>query len=438
MQADRFLTASLRDLRVARLLAAALQAVEPATLVSRFLRNAALPRFRRLFFLGLGKAAEGMTRAAVSWNSEFTAALVITKRLEARATPSAADRVANDLDPGESRLRLLEAGHPIPDHRSLAAGRAALEFVSRLHADDLLICLISGGGSALATVPTHGVSLAGLRQLTAALLASGASIDEINILRRQLDRVKGGGLATATEARILSLILSDVPGDHLEAIASGPTAPNSSSPQDAIAILEKYRIRPQQSIWEALRRQGSASSITKLGPVDNVIIGNNRTAVLAAGAQAKVEGLSVELLSTEIGGEARLAGRQLAERLAAALKHRPRPFCMIAGGETTVKLTGEGQGGRNQELALSAVDVLAGPEAAMLISMASDGEDGPTDAAGAVVTQHTRGRASRLALSAEEHLSRNDAYHFFEALGDLLRPGYTGTNVNDLIFLMGL
>ena len=222
MEAQRFFTHSLRDERVARILAAALDAVDPDAAVARYLTSNPLPASSRVFALGLGKAAVPMTRA-LSCFTPLTDALVITKH----ASPLS-------FQPAT----VMESGHPVPDSRSLAAGKAALEFVSALHQDDLLVCLISGGGSALMTAPT--VPLEDMQTLTSALLACGARIDEINTLRRHLDRVKGSGIAKATKARVLSLILSDVVGSPLEAIASGPTAPDPTTKDDALAVLDKY------------------------------------------------------------------------------------------------------------------------------------------------------------------------------------------------------
>lgn len=438
MEANRFITMSMRDQRVARVLAAALASVEPGTIVSKYLEKTSLPTHSRIFILGMGKAAEPMVRTAANSVGDFAAALIITKHLAPPRFGLGSGLTEGDTLLTDRRVSAREAGHPIPDERSLAAGRAALAFVSQLEPNDLLICLISGGGSALVTLPAPGVTLADLQQLTASLLASGASIEEINILRRQLDRLKGGGLASATHAMVLSLIMSDVVGDHLESIASGPTTPDPTTPDDALGILRKYGFRLGSSIHEALGTSHSSEMNMTFGHVRNVIVGNNPTAVLAASAQATGEGFSVEVLPGQIQGEARLVGRDLAQRLKATLPRRPRPFCIIAGGETTVRVRGHGKGGRNQELALAAVDILHGLEGALFISIATDGEDGPTDAAGAVVTQDTRRRATQLGMDPEDYLSRNDAYPFFEALGDLVRPGYTGTNVNDLMLLVGL
>jgi len=328
-----------------------------------------------------------------------------------------------------------------------------LEFVSALHEDDLLICLISGGGSALLTDPL--VPLEDLQTLTSALLACGARIDEINTLRRHLDRVKGGGIAKATKAYVLSLILSDVVGSPLEAIASGPTAPDPTTKDDALAVLEKYfEIKRWPSRLKAMSRSEevppsilhSLSSNPEtpepddpiFSRVENVIVGDNDRAIQAALKQAEQEGFYAESHGSNWQGEARKVGLELAQKLRVTTKLQDRPFCLIAGGETTVTIQGDGTGGRNQELALAAVPELAGLDDTLLISLATDGEDGPTDAAGAVVSGETLGRAESLRLNVAGHLSRNNAYPFFDHLGDLLKIGPTGTNVNDLVFLVQL
>jgi hydroxypyruvate reductase len=340
---------------------------------------------------------------------------------------------------------VMEGGHPVPDARSVLAGEAVLEFVSSLQEEDTLICLISGGGSALVTAPL--VPLQDLQTLTSLLLASGARIDEINILRRQLDRVKGGGLAHATKANIISLILSDVVGNPLETIASGPTVSNPTTKEDAIAVIKKYGLESKlpDSIRRVMESRSSSHSqgvllehrqlAAGLHNVQNMIIGDNELAAQAALAQADKEGFAAEVLTTTLQGEAREAGGMLARRLREETTKRTRPFCLIAGGETTVTIKGKGLGGRNQELALSAVSELGGLKNVMLIALATDGDDGPTDAAGAVTTGESAQRAAALGLDAAEHLSRNDSYTFFLKLGDLIKCGPTGTNVNDLIFL---
>jgi hydroxypyruvate reductase len=422
MDTERFLTYSLRDLRVARILAAALDAVDPDAAVERYLISNPLPSASRKFALGLGKAAVPMTRA-LSRFTDLTGTLVITKHASTL-----------NLQPAT----LIESGHPVPDARSLAAGEAALEFVSALREDDLLICLISGGGSALMTAPT--VPLDDMQTLTSSLLACGARIDEINTLRRHLDRVKGGGLVQATKARVLSLILSDVVDSPLEAIASGPTAPDLTTKDDAIAILQKYELSVPSSILLSLTSNPETPKPDDpiFPRVQNVIVGDNVLAAKAALAQAQIEGFHTEYLGSDWQGEAREVGAELAQKMRVTTKLLPNPFCLIAGGETTVTVQGTGTGGRNQELTLAAVPELAELDNALLISLATDGEDGPTDAAGAVVSGETLQRAEEMGLVVADYLSRNDAYHFFERLGDLLKIGPSGTNVNDLVFLLSL
>ena len=409
-----------------RIMAAAIEAVDPYQAVQTHLPQMEGP----VYGLGIGKAAIPMLDALVE-RAPVAGGLAVTKF---------AAGFHRDV------YAVMEGGHPVPDVRSLQAGERVLEFVSSLKEDDTLVCLISGGGSALVTAPY--VPLQDLQTLTSMLLASGARIDEINTLRRQLDRIKGGGLARATRARIISLILSDVVGSPLEAIASGPTAPDPSTREDAWNILRKYELEQQipGSITDILLPAPSPKSLTAElnsadgrgsihGRVQNFIIGDNKQAAQAALEQAQGEGFHVDILSTELQGEAREVGRELAQRLRAQHPVLPHPFCLIIGGETTVTIQGNGKGGRNQELALAAVDELSGVKDVTLIALATDGDDGPTDAAGAVVTGETAQRAQLLGLDVGNYLSRNDAYHFFEALGDLLKTGPTGTNVNDLIFL---
>ena len=450
MDPDRFATHSLNDPRLLRILAAALEAVDPFKAVQNY-----LPAVEgRAFGLGIGKAAVPMMDALAE-RVPLAGGLAVTKFAPG---PSTSLRIGREL------YTVMEGGHPVPDARSLAAGERVLEFVSALEEDDTLVCLISGGGSALVTAPY--VPLEHLQTLTSLLLSSGARIDEINTIRRQLDHIKGGGLARATKAKVISLILSDVIGNPLEAIASGPTAPDPTSKEDALEILKKYlrlttvpsgiTLAPParagvktpkhrdslNSVLEWLRGSKTVETLRADHPifarVQNIIIGDNKLAARAALEQAEREGFQAEILTNELQGEAREVGRDLAHRLRMESSTRPRPFCLIAGGETTVTLQGRGKGGRNQELALSTVSELRRLENVMLIALGTDGDDGPTDAAGAVVTGESAQRAESLGLDAADYLSRNDAYPFFEALGDLLKTGPTGTNVNDLIFLCAL
>lgn len=407
-----------RNNSIQRVVASAFNSIESGAAVKKYLGGYSLPPAKRVFALGLGKAACAMTQAAADEKS-LTDTLVITKH----ASPLSFEPVT-----------VIEGNHPVPGEDSLLAGRAALKFVSQLTADDLLLCLISGGGSALMTAPY--IPLADFQSLTFALLACGARIEEINTLRRHLDQLKGGGLALlANGARIVSLILSDVVDDSLEAIASGPTAPDPTTQADALAILEKYSLKNKtpdlitQSFRETLKPNDPI-----FGRVQNILIGSNKIGLLAAQGQAEKEGFRTKIIQTDIQGEASLVGFELANRFKESLRRIKRPFCLLAGGETTVTLTGNGKGGRNQELALAAVDTLADLDNVLFISLATDGEDGTTDAAGAVVTGDSAKRAELLGMNAADYLSRNDAYSFFDALDDLIKIGPSGTNVNDLIF----
>jgi len=440
VDAERFSTHSLIDPRIKRILSTALKAVDPAEAVRRH-----LPGVRRdVYGLGIGKASIPML-TALAGAIPLSGALAISKH--------ASSALSSDYRPPISAtpnlFPVLLGGHPVPNLDSLRAGERALRFVSALNEDDTLVCLISGGGSALITAPREGISLENMQTLTSLLLSCGARIDEINTLRRQLDGVKGGGLARATKAKIISLILSDVIGNPLEAIASGPTYPNPTTSEDALAVLERYF---PNSITDTQRHRESLNSVFQClrgskrtepndydySRVENIIIGDNKLAALAAMEQAKYEGFNTEILTNELQGEAREMGVMLAKRLKDEALERKRPFCLIAGGETTVTIKGDGKGGRNQELALAAVNELRDLQNAMLISLATDGEDGPTDAAGAVVTGATCQRGEKLGLDAADYLSRNDAYHFFQQLGDLIQTGPSGTNINDLIFLLAL
>ena len=449
MHTDLLLTNTLRShprgVAVTRILAAALDAVEPAAAVRRALRRDqsqiwvgehvyALTSNQRVVMLSIGKAGAPMLRAALDILGDcVTTALAVVKDGHTERLPA--------------DITIREAGHPIPDERGIAASKQVLQLLEGLNERDIVLVLISGGGSALLTLPADGISLADMRALTQALLGCGATIQEMNALRKHLERTKGGGLIQAAgAAQIVGLVLSDVVGDPLDVIASGPTFPDPSTYGDAWAVLERYAILDRvpaaivTHLWAG--RAGHISETLK--PTDrqaqharNVVVGNNRLAALAASGQAKVEGFMPMLLTTSMQGEARVAGEILSAILReAAVSGNPlgRPGCVIAGGETTVTLRGAGRGGRNQELALATVAPLAGLRDVLFITLATDGGDGPTDAAGAVVTGETLTRAQALGLDPAIYLAQNDAYTFFDALGDLLRPGPTLTNVNDLAF----
>ncbi|MEW5868790.1 MAG: DUF4147 domain-containing protein [Chloroflexota bacterium] len=432
---------------VARILAAAIAAVEPGAAVEAAIqrrgsrlaiagREYDLDQVRRVFLVAVGKASAPMAQAAAQiLGSRLSGGVVITKD-------------AYSESPLPSLLRLLQAGHPLPDERSVQAAQQVTALLEEAQPGDLLLALISGGGSALLAAPASGIHLQDLQALTAALLACGADIHAINTLRKHLDQLKGGGLARqAAPAQVAALILSDVVGDSLEVIASGLTAPDPSTFSDALQILRRYGLLEltPPAILARLRagERGELPETPKPGDplfaqVHNAIIASNRQAAQAALGQAQAEGFQGLLLTTCLQGEARQAGRALAALLQQASAGRAplsRPLCLLAGGETTVTLRGSGLGGRNQELALGAVSELAGLPNLALLTLATDGGDGPTDAAGAAVTGETLARAQQLGLDPTAYLARNDAYHFFAALDDLLKPGPTHTNVNDLTFL---
>jgi len=422
--------------KITQILTTALQAVDPGNAIRRLVRREHtdlyiadqlynLREIENILILGLGKATEAMTVALLDILPPQTSrGLLIPKQ------------TFSSPEPG---FEVCAGGHPIPNQNSLIAGNKALALASNLTELDLLICLISGGGSALMTSPPPGLTLADLQALTQSLLACGARIDEINTLRRHLDRVKGGGIAeAAVPARVAGLILSDVVGNPLAAIASGPTAADPSTKTDALNILQKYELT-QKFSNNIVRFLEQAPETPKphdpvFTRVQNVLIGSNFLAAQAALEQAQALGFHTHFLGDTWQGEAHETAKELCQYLKQDLQ---RPFCMIAGGETTVTLRGNGRGGRNQELALAAVQELGALENIMLITLATDGEDGPTDAAGAVVTGETLHRAASLHLDPEMFLNENNSYPFFEALGDLLKTKPTGTNVNDLTFLFG-
>lgn len=450
--------------RAARIMAAAIQAVEPGAAVSQSMRLEGerliisgqvynLNKYQRIFLIGAGKAGAPMASSAANiLGARLNGGIIIVKEGHTNSSilPDADYRkTINPLTPKHTGvLRILEAGHPLPDQRGLTGAQQIEDLLSGTQPDDLVICVISGGGSALLVSPSPGITLDDMQELTTYLLACGANINEINALRKHLDRVKGGGLASmAAPAAVVTLILSDVVGDPLDVIASGPTVPDPSTYEQAYQILKKFGLldRVPRSITERLEggQRNEHPETPKPGDpiferVQNIIIGSNIQAARAAVNQAQKEGLHTMLLTTWLQGEARQAGRFLAavgRQINADNQPVVRPACIVAGGETTVTIKGDGLGGRNQEMALGAVSELAGLPDSALITLATDGGDGPTDAAGAIVTGETLYQAHQMGLNSDDFLVRNDAYNFFEPLGDLLKPGPTHTNVNDLAFL---
>jgi glycerate 2-kinase len=456
MLSDRLLAASLRRTAwgptIAAVIAAALAAVEPAAAVRHFLARDGdtlrigpatvdLAALDRVLIVGIGKAAAPMARAAVE-------VLCPAPAVEDRVSGVIVTKDGYGSHEPIPGVEELMAGHPMPDERSVAAAERIAELLASTTERDLVLALISGGGSALAVLPAPGVSLADLQALTALLLAGGATIDQINTLRKHLDRIKGGGIVRlAAPARVAALILSDVVGNPLDVIASGPTVPDTSTYGDALATLAALGIleRVTTAIRAHLERGERGEIPETLRPGNplaagtiTVIVGSNALAAEAALAAAEAAGLHGTILTTSLQGEARQVGHALAaiaREEATANRPLARPVCLIAGGETTVTVRGDGMGGRNQELALAAAADLAGLRDVALVTLATDGGDGPTDAAGAVATGETLAHAQALGLDPAAYLARNDSYHFFAALDDLIRTGPTQTNVDDLAFI---
>jgi len=361
--------------------------------------------------------------------------------------------VVNILKGTEDRYRLRRielngASHPIPDDEGVRGTGRMLSLVEQAEADDLVFVLISGGGSALMTYPAEGVGLEEMRRLTEMLLRSGATINELNAVRKHLSAVKGGQLAEkAHPATVVSLILSDVVGDPLDTIASGPTAPDRSTFRDAAAVLQRYGLwtKVADSIRQRLQAglKGEFKETPKPGDkiferVFNVVVGSNLVAARAAVKEAVDLGYNTLLLSTRVEGEARHVGTVyagIAGEISASDQPIPRPAAVVAGGETTVKVEGSGHGGRNQELALSAAMRMEGLDA-VVAALATDGIDGPTEAAGAIADGWTMRRARSMGLAPEDFLMDNDSHGFFRRLEDAILTGPTGTNVNDLAVII--
>ena len=370
----------------------------------------------RIVLVSVGKAAWQMARAAADVLGErIDTGLVITKY----------DHVMGEIP----RVRCMEAGHPVPDENSFAATREALALTENLTAEDTVLFLLSGGGSALFEQPL--IPAAELTDLTEQLLASGADIVAMNTLRKRMSAVKGGRFAEhCAPAAVFSIVLSDILGDPLDMIASGPAHPDSSTAADAHAVVEKYRLRLSPTATTLLDKPLP----TALPNVETHITGSVRELCAAAAAAAERRGYTPVLLTDQLDCEAREAGRFLA---AIARTHASEgSYAYIAGGETVVQLKGKGRGGRNQELALAAAEGIAGLTNIAVFSVGSDGTDGPTDAAGGYVDGGTVAALAREGKSAAAALAENDAYPALNAVGGLIMTGPTGTNVNDVAVLL--
>ncbi|MEJ2054574.1 MAG: glycerate kinase [Calditrichaceae bacterium] len=349
-----------------------------------------------------------------------------------------------------NKINLFEAGHPVLDQNTLKNTKTLLEIADKAGKDDLVFVLITGGGSALMELLPDNIELADLAELTQLLLSSGAVINEINTIRKHLSLVKGGQLAKRiAPARTISLILSDVIGDPIESIASGPTAPDPSTYSDSMRILEKYGLMDKipVSIFEYLNRgkNGSIKETPKkidvfFKAVENYIIGNNALALSRLKEQAEKNGFKTILLTDRVEGEAKEIARLLAGIIKSGMYSGfpvASPGCIILGGEPTVTLSGSGKGGRNQEITLAMAELLKDVKSKFYFcSFGTDGTDGPTDAAGAWIDEKTKDRIRKKNLSVTDHLKNNDSYHFFKHIDQLLITGPTRTNVMDVIFCL--
>ena len=370
-------------------------------------RRYRLADFDRVQVIGAGKASARMAEA-------------IERLLGSRVTGG----WINVPDATKARLRKIHlhpAGHPVPDERGVEGARKIAQIANQSGSRDLLICVVSGGASALMPLPAPGITLAKKKAITKRLLASGATIHEINTVRKHLSAIKGGHLAAlAAPATVIALILSDVIGDDLSVIGSGPTVLDTTTAADAAAVLQRYGI-PLTPLAETPKTQVAAQ---------NVIVGSNRQSIEAAAKKARDLGYRTIVLSTTIDGETRDIARMHAAIARETIAHSGRPVCFLSGGETTVTLRGKGLGGRNQEFVLAAAIALADYPQVTIFSGGTDGIDGPTDAAGAIAD------ASTPRANAAQFLANNDSYHFFEKAGGLVKTGPTGTNVMDVRILL--
>ena len=391
-----------------------------------------LALFEHIYVAGFGKASGLMAEA-----------------VEEILGPRVTGGVVNTVEPANTqKIEVVVASHPLPDENGLKGAQKILDLAKRAGPKDLLICLVSGGGSALLPLPVEGVSLRDKQALTSLLLKSGASIRELNCVRKHLSQVKGGRLAEATQATVLSLMVSDVIGDALDVIASGPTAPDESTFAQAVHVLKNH------GVWEgcpAGAKKHLLAGMAKKAPetpkagnpcfkrVTHVVFLNNRSALQALKSKASELGIHYQVFSDHLSGEARAAGEKLVRELK-ILSHpnKARPFALFAAGETTVAVRGRGRGGRNLEVVLGGCGGLGGLENALLCSVGTDGVDGSSDAAGAIATTQTLARAKEKGLDAKKFLAENDSHAFFGKLDDLVLTGYTKTNVMDVqICLLG-
>jgi len=391
--------------------------------------------FTNIYLIGAGKASAPMAQAVEeAFGSRVTKGLVITKT--GHSLPL-------------KRTEIIEAGHPIPDQKGVEATKRIIQLLKDSGPRDLVLFLLSGGASALMPMPANAILLEEKQEVTQLLLDCGADIKEINTIRKHISQIKGGRLAQlAYPSRVFGFILSDIVGDPLDAIGSGPTVPDSSTFEEAWEILRKYNLLNEvaPSVYRHLEsgKEGKIPETPKpgdvsFGRVQNLLVGSNLLALQAAAGRSKSLGFNTLILSSSMVGETRDVARFHAAIAREIVQHGnpvQKPACLISGGETTVTIKGNGRGGRNQEFALAGAIEIEGIEKIILLSGGTDGTDGPTDAAGAVSDSTTIARARRIGLNPRTHLENNDAYPFFKALGDLLMTGPTRTNVMDVRIML--
>jgi glycerate 2-kinase len=385
----------------------------------------------RILLIGAGKAAAAMAAGALQVLGERIVEGTITTR----------DGHGTELP----RIEVWEAAHPVPDTRGMAGAADALRLAREAGPRDLVLCLLSGGASALWPAPVPGVSLTQLREVTDALLRSGATIHEINTVRKHLSRIGGGWLArAAVPARVVTLAVSDVVGGALDVIASGPTVPDPTTYADALEVLRSGGIHPPSAILAHLQAGDDGEREETPKPYDAVfefatahVIAGGSEALAGAAREAERLGYRARIVAEDLEGEASSVGEQVAQLAIGSLAEAPdAPLALLLGGETTVTVQGSGRGGRNQELALAAAVELEDVRGVLVAAMGTDGTDGPTDAAGAFADGGTVARGHAAGLDARDALRRNDAYPFLRAAGDLIVTGPTGTNVNDVVLVL--
>jgi glycerate 2-kinase len=431
-----------RQTVVAKLVRAAIAAANPYAAVKKNLElkgnllkagneSRHLSQGARIFAVGAGKAGAAMALAVEE---------IAGKRLAGGVV------AVSELPVHQpNRIRLIRAGHPVPDEGSVLATREIFELLREMRPEDVVLGLISGGGSALLELPAQPLTLEDLQRTTKLLLRIGATIQETNIVRKELSQVKGGGLARrAAPASVINLILSDVIGDPLDVIASGPTVPKHTTAADALAVVRHYGLMAAvpDRVLEHLDRMSGVSlgeSRPIYPPIQNVVVGNNSVAAEAVCRRARQLGFNTLFIASPLEGEARDVGAAVAT-LAKSVRARSDPIhapaCLVRGGETTVTVTGRGRGGRNQELALAASIALEGTDGSLVLALATDGVDGPTPAAGAYGTGETIARCWALGLDPSNALRENDSFTLFHALGQTLDVGPTGTNVCDIVVVL--